>query len=67
LLKSALKFVKLSKQIAVFIPWIANAKIDALRAAKVRWLNLRAECHGPDSSEVFNRTVAVRSKGVINH
>jgi hypothetical protein len=27
---------------------------------------LRAECHGPDSSAGFNRTAAVRSKGVIN-
>jgi hypothetical protein len=67
LLKSTLKFVTLSKLIAVFIPWIANAKIGTLRTAKVRWLNLRVECHGPDSSAVFNRTVAVRSKGVINH
>jgi hypothetical protein len=51
----------------VFTPRIANAKICVPRTAKVRELNLRAECHGPDSSAVFNRTAAVRSKGVINH
>jgi hypothetical protein len=55
------KFVTLSKLIAVFTPRIANAKIGVLWTAKIRWLNLRAECHGPDSSAVFNRTAAVRS------
>jgi hypothetical protein len=67
LLNSALKFVTLSKLIAVLTPRIAIAKIGVLRTAKVRWLNLRAECHGPDSSAVCNRTAAVWSKGVIKH
>jgi hypothetical protein len=67
LLKYAIKFVTLSKLIAVFTPRIAYAKIGVLQTAKVRCQNLRAECHGPDSSAVFNRTAAVRSKGVIKH
>jgi hypothetical protein len=37
------------------------------RTAIVQGPNLRAERHGPDSSAVFNRTAAVRGKGVINH
>jgi hypothetical protein len=35
--------------------------------SKVRCLNWRAECHGPVSSAVFNKTAAVRSKCVVNH
>jgi hypothetical protein len=53
LLNSALKFVTLSKLIAVRTPQITNSKIDVLRTANVRWLNLRAECPGSDSSAVF--------------
>jgi hypothetical protein len=64
-LNPTFKFVMLSKLIAACTPWIANLKIDVLWTANVRWLNLRAECHRPDSSAVFYRTVAVRSKGVI--
>jgi hypothetical protein len=67
LLKSALKFVTLYWQIAVFSRWIATEKIAIPPTAIVRGPNLRVECHGPDSSAVFNRTAAVRSKGVINH
>jgi hypothetical protein len=45
LLKSVIKFVTLSKLIAVCTSRIANAKIGVLRTAKARCLNLRAECH----------------------
>jgi hypothetical protein len=49
LLKPAIKFVTLSKLITVCPQRIANAKIGVLRTAKVGCLNLRVECHGPDS------------------
>jgi hypothetical protein len=49
LLKSALKFVTLYWQIAVFSRRIATEKIAVPRTAIVRGPNLRAECHGPDS------------------
>jgi hypothetical protein len=46
---------------------IATEKIAIPRTAIVRGPNLRAECHGPDSSAGFNRTAADCGKGVINH
>jgi hypothetical protein len=58
-------FAKLRAQ--MFNPVLADRgvhSIDILRTAKVRWLNLRAECHGPDSSAVFYRTAAVRGEAV---
>jgi hypothetical protein len=47
LLKSALKFITMIWQIAVFTRRIATEKIAVLRIAIVRGPNLRAECQRP--------------------
>jgi hypothetical protein len=48
LLNSALGYVKLYWQIAVFSRWIATEKIAVPGIAVVRGLNLRAECQRPE-------------------
>jgi hypothetical protein len=48
LLDSALKFVMLYRQIAVFSRQIATEKIAVPQTAIVRGPNLRADCHRPE-------------------
>jgi hypothetical protein len=53
LLNSALKFVTLYWQIAVFSRRIATDKIAVPQIAKVRGQNLRAECQKPETPAGF--------------
>jgi hypothetical protein len=53
LLNSALKFVTLYWQIAVFSRRIATEKISILQIAIVRDPNLRAECQRPETPAGF--------------
>jgi hypothetical protein len=53
LLNFALIFITLGLQIAVCTPKIAIMKMVILLIAKIRSLNLRAECHRPEISAKF--------------